>query len=361
MRNDKLCELQKRATPVISTNSFVLVVPHCQLVVSSPFLIFTMWSSCIIECECTNYNLYLDACFNLLTPPAPIKKRKIAEKFFNIPSSTFLSNDIDLVNVSTSLHVKSPVPVAADVDLADFASDLHAPPTMSSSTVVGRPSSRQSVRPRRPIAATIVPVELPWTFTSLRFDVPRQDETTCNCAMCIKHILDPTPPPELPSPVSVPFPIALPSPVVIPPPVVRPSPIALTSPVALQLTVPHPSVAVTPTVRIQAPFDTPDVSCFACTPWGQHGIAECRKFVVEMTPTQRQLLLTRQQRYFCCWEQQLNAEKWQSGKKCRVADCWCVTCQKSDHHTLLCWGKNGPRKFVTVKGGRDDKKTRMTS
>ena len=111
-----------------------------------------------------------------------------------------------------------------------------------------------------------------------------------------------------------------------------------------------------PAVRVQPPSDTLDVSCFAFSPWGQHGIAECRKFVVEMSAIQRQLLLKRQQRRFCYWEQQLVADKWHSGKECRVADCWCVVCQKSDHHTLLCWGKNGPRQFVTVKGGREGKK-----
>ena len=224
-------------------------------------LIFTMWSSCPVECECTNCNLYFDVCCNSLTPPPKIKTWKIAPEFVNMPSSTS-SSIVDLVNFSTSLHAKSPVPMADDVNFLEFSIDLHDPPTMSSSVLVcqQRPSRRQSSCPRHLHAAMIVPVELPWIFTSVQFDVPSRDETMCKCAMCIKHTLDPTPSPKLPSPV------VLPSPVGRPLPVTRPLPVA------------RPSAAVTPAVRVQAPFDTPDVSCFACSPWGQHGIAECRKF-----------------------------------------------------------------------------------
>ena len=170
-----------------------------------------------------------------------------------MPSSTSLSN-VDLVNFSTSLHAKSPVPMADDVNLVEFSIDLHDPPTMSSSAVVcqQRPSRRQSSCPRRLHAAMIVPVELPWIFTSVQFDVPSRDETMCKCAMCIQHILDPTPPPKLPSPVELPSPVVLPSPVGRPSPVARPLPVA------------RPSVAVTPAV--QAPFDTPDVSCTPSEP-----------------------------------------------------------------------------------------------
>ena len=294
-----------------------------------------MWSNCPVECECNEYNLYLDVICKWSTTPGTTKKRKIAAKFINVPSPNSSVND---------------------VNLAEFASDLHAPPPMSSSTVVEQPSSRQPVRPRRPLAVLIAPAQLPWTFTfSPKYDVPTLDETTCGCATCVKHMLDPAP-----STAVIPSPFVLSSPVARPSTAAIPSPVVSSLPVACPQVVASPSavVASSPqTAAFTAPFDTPDVGCFACSPWGQHGIGDCRQFVVELTPTQRQLLLTRQQHCFCCWEQQLDANKWHSGKECRVADCWCVTCQKSDHHTLLGWGKNGPRKFVTTRGGRVDKKT----
>ena len=146
MRNDKLCELRKRATLLIFANSFALFIRLFTFQSTCPvaILTFTMWSHCPVECECTDCNLYSDVFCKLLTPPKPVKKRKIAAKFINVLSS----------NSSYTY-----------VNLVEFASDLHAPSTMSASAIVEKPSSRQSVRPRRPIAAVIVPAELPWTFT----------------------------------------------------------------------------------------------------------------------------------------------------------------------------------------------------
>ena len=67
-------------------------------------LTFTMWSSCPVNCECINCNLYFDICCNPPTPTQKIKTRKIAAKFFNMLSSPSLSADVDLVSSSTKLH-----------------------------------------------------------------------------------------------------------------------------------------------------------------------------------------------------------------------------------------------------------------
>ena len=111
-----------------------------------------------------------------------------------------------------------------------------------------------------------------------------------------------------------------------------------------------------PVICVKAPFDTPDVSRFACSPWGQHSIIQCGRFVTELSPVQRSLLLTQQQRCFCCRGQTLNNKDGHSVKTFRIADRWCVKCQQSDHHTLLSLGKKGSRQFLTVKGWRPDKK-----
>ena len=83
-------------------------------------LTFTMWSSCPVNCECINCNLYFDVCCNPPTPTQKIKTRKIAAKFFNMLSSPSLSADVDLVSSSTNLHAPStktlPVSLATDVD-----------------------------------------------------------------------------------------------------------------------------------------------------------------------------------------------------------------------------------------------------
>ena len=157
-----------------------------------------MWSNCPVECECNEYNLYLDVICKWSTTPGTTKKRKIAAKFINVPSPNSSVND---------------------VNLAEFASDLHAPPPMSSSTVVEQPSSRQPVRPRRPLAVLIAPAQLPWTFTfSPKYDVPTLDETTCGCATCVKHMLDPAP-----STAVIPSPFVLSSPARLQPPYRHPS------------------------------------------------------------------------------------------------------------------------------------------
>ena len=51
-----------------------------------------------------------------------------------------------------------------------------------------------------------------------------------------------------------------------------------------------------PALCVKAPFDTPDIGCFACSLWGQHSIIQCRRFIAEKSPVQLSLLLTRQQR-----------------------------------------------------------------
>ena len=249
MRNDKLCELRKRATLLIFANSFALFIRLFTFQSTCPvaILTFTMWSHCPVECECTDCNLYFDVFCKLLSPPKPVKKHKIAAMFINVLSSNSSFTDVNLV---------------------EFVSDLYAPSTMSASAVVEKPSSRQSVRPRRPMAAVIVPAELPWTFSfSPKLVVPTLDETICSCAMCIKHMLDPTPPPESPSHVAMPSPAVMPSPVARPlPPPASPS---SSLPVAYPPIVARPSAVVASSSRaaaFTAPFDTPDIGCFACSP-----------------------------------------------------------------------------------------------
>ena len=103
MQNKKIVRIAK--TLLISANTLALVILHSRLAVA--ILTFTMWSSCPVNCECINCNLYFDVCCNLPTPTQTIKTRKIAAKFFNMLSSPSLSADVDLVSSSTNLHAPS--------------------------------------------------------------------------------------------------------------------------------------------------------------------------------------------------------------------------------------------------------------
>jgi len=206
----KSCELRKRATLLISANSLALVILHSRLAVA--ILTFTMWSSCPVNCECINCNLYFDVCCYPPTPTQKIKTWKIAAKFFNMLSSPSLSADVDLVSSSTNLHAPStktlPVSLATDVDW---------------------PRSRG----RGIIRAMNAHIEPPWIFKSDRFVIPTWTET------------DPTSPGESPSPVVLPSLVVSPSPVELPSPVVSPSLIVSPPPAML----PSPVVVPVPVIR----------------------------------------------------------------------------------------------------------------
>ena len=92
--------------------------------------------------------------------------------------STLSSTDVDLVNVSTSLHAKSPVLLANDVNLADFSTDLHVTSTISSLAAIcgKRQIRKQSVCPRH-LMINNVPIKQLWICTSAKFNTPHQDQT----------------------------------------------------------------------------------------------------------------------------------------------------------------------------------------
>ena len=88
---------------------------------------------------------------------------------------------------------------------------------------------------------------------------------------------------------------------------------------------------------------------YCLQPLGQHKITQFRRFIEELTAVQWSLILTRQQRCFfmlgTCPQRQRRTHRKKNMQKGPLLV----------HHKLLCWGKEGPHQFVTVKEGHLDK------